>query len=139
MLYATAVADSAHGICTQPLHADAWSGVSGASEAPKSTCRLEIAEMPAPEPTGLYCSVYPNAEPTAGVHTETSGETNVLPAPVIVVSLLFAPAAAAISRPSAVAAMRASPLFIDVLSLFRFQGVSCLTAPTLPRIGAHVG
>ena len=56
-LYATEVADSAHGICTQLLQAVAWSGVSGASEAPKSTWRFVIAAMPAPEPTGLYCTV----------------------------------------------------------------------------------
>ena len=48
------VADSAHGIWTQPLHAAAWSGESGASLAPKSTWRAVIAAMPAPEPTGLY-------------------------------------------------------------------------------------
>ena len=45
---------SAHGIWTQPLQAENWSGVSGASEAPKSTCRFVIAVMPAPEPVGLY-------------------------------------------------------------------------------------
>ena len=47
------VAESAHGIWTQPLHALNWSGVSGASEAPKSTWRAVIASMPAPEPIGL--------------------------------------------------------------------------------------
>ena len=53
-LYGIAVAASAHGIWTQPLQAVNWSGVSGASEAPKSTVRLVIAVMPAPEPTPLY-------------------------------------------------------------------------------------
>src|SRR3954447_13746837 len=52
-LYATAVAESAHGIWTQPLQAVAWSGVSGASDAPKSTLRPLMALIPAPEPTGL--------------------------------------------------------------------------------------
>ena len=33
------VDDSAHGIWTQPLQASNWSGVSGASLAPKSTVR----------------------------------------------------------------------------------------------------
>ena len=36
------VAVSAQGIWTQPLHAAAWAGVSGASEAPKSTVRAVI-------------------------------------------------------------------------------------------------
>jgi len=35
------------------LQLAAWSGVSGASDAPKSTCRFVTAEMPAPEPTAL--------------------------------------------------------------------------------------
>ena len=49
----TDVADSAHGIWTQPLQAANWSGVSGASLAPKSTVRAVIAAMPPPEPIGL--------------------------------------------------------------------------------------
>ena len=53
-LYGIAVPASAHGIWTQPLQAVNWSEVSGASEAPKSTVRAVIAEMPAPEPTALY-------------------------------------------------------------------------------------
>ena len=51
--YARVVADSAQGIWTQPLHDEAWSGVSGASEAPKSTVRVVIAWMPPPEPIAL--------------------------------------------------------------------------------------
>ena len=47
-----AVAESAHGICTQPLQAFAWSGVSGASVVPKSTVRPVIAAIPPPEPIG---------------------------------------------------------------------------------------
>ena len=38
----TAVAESAHGIWTQPLQAVNWSDVSGASLAPKSTVRAVI-------------------------------------------------------------------------------------------------
>src|SRR3954471_12193399 len=81
----TDVAESAHGICTHPLHAANWSGESGASLAPKSTVRAVIAATPPPEPIGLYWSSYPNAAPTGATHCETSGETNELPAPLSVV------------------------------------------------------
>jgi len=47
------VAENAQGIWTQPLQAEAWSGVSGASLAPKSTERAVIAEMPPPLPMPL--------------------------------------------------------------------------------------
>src|SRR5436305_10563601 len=70
--------------------------------------------MPAPEPTGLYLTVYPNASPTAGVQVETSGETNVLPAPAIVVSLLVAVAAvAATSAAASTASVIVSRLVIS--------------------------
>jgi hypothetical protein len=36
MLYESVVAESAQGISTHPLQAEAWVGLSGASEAPKS-------------------------------------------------------------------------------------------------------
>src|SRR5437016_13224550 len=68
--------------------------------------------MPAPEPTGLYCTEYPNAEPSAGVHTETRGDTNVLPAPVIVVSLLVAVAAVAATNAAATAANVSVSFFV---------------------------
>ena len=45
------MAESAHGIWTQPLQASNCSRVSGASDAPKSTVRLVIAWIPAPDPT----------------------------------------------------------------------------------------
>ena len=51
-LYMNAVAPSAHGIWTQSPHALNWSGVSGASLAPKSTVLFVIAWMPPPEPMG---------------------------------------------------------------------------------------
>src|SRR5437773_12526428 len=102
----TEVADSAHGICTHPLQALNWSGVSGASLAPKSTVRLATAEIPPPEPIPLYCSSYPNADPTAGIHCDTSGCTNVLPAPEIVVP--DCPAGAAPAAPAATAASAAA-------------------------------
>ena len=54
-----AVAPSAHGICSQPLHALNWSGVSGASLAPKSTVRPVTAATPPPEPMALYWSSMP--------------------------------------------------------------------------------
>ena len=47
------MAENAQGIWTQPWQAEAWSGVSGASLAPKSTERAEIAEMPPPLPMPL--------------------------------------------------------------------------------------
>src|ERR687888_556373 len=90
------VAESAHGIWTQPLQASNWSGVSGASLAPKSTVRAVMAAMPPPEPIGEYWSSYPKAAPTGAIHWETSGETNELPAPLRVVPLRFAGAAPAV-------------------------------------------
>src|SRR5262249_29861220 len=56
-LYGTVVADSAHGIWTQSAHPFAWSGVIGASEAPKSTVRPVIASIPPPDPIGPYVTV----------------------------------------------------------------------------------
>ena len=53
-LYMIDVADSAHGIWTQPAQAAAWSFDSGASEAPKSTVLAVIAAIPPPEPIGEY-------------------------------------------------------------------------------------
>src|SRR5256886_17199207 len=53
-LYITEVAASAQGICEQPLQAVNWSGLSGASLAPKSTVRPVIALMPPLEPIALY-------------------------------------------------------------------------------------
>ena len=49
-LYERSVAPSAQGSWTQSLQADAWSGVSGASLAPKSTVRAVICAIPPPEP-----------------------------------------------------------------------------------------
>src|SRR3954454_9544212 len=58
-LYGIDVPPSAHGICTQPLQAANWSGVSGASLAPKSTVRFVTAEMPPPDPIGPYVILIP--------------------------------------------------------------------------------
>ncbi len=40
----------------QPLQAENWSGLSGASLAPKSTSRAVIEAIPPPDPIALYCS-----------------------------------------------------------------------------------
>jgi hypothetical protein len=72
-LYITDVAASAHGICAHPLQAVNWSGLSGASLAPKSTVRPVIALMPPLDPIGLYWSSSPSALATAEVQVETSG------------------------------------------------------------------
>ena len=45
------VAENAQGIWTQPWQALNWSGLIGASLAPKSTVRAVICEIPAPLPT----------------------------------------------------------------------------------------
>jgi hypothetical protein len=74
----------------------------------------------------------------AGVHFETSGATKVLPAPVIVVSLFLAPAAAIAVSAIAAAAMSASPLFIDVLS-YRLEVPGGRAAASVPRARGRVG
>jgi len=56
-LYGTDVPASAHGIWTHPLQDDAWSGVSGASDVPKSTDRLMTDSTPSPDPIGPYVTV----------------------------------------------------------------------------------
>ena len=58
----------------------------------------------------------PRAEPTAGIHCETSGKTNELPAPVIFVSAFVCEAglAAEAKAPmatTAVAAIASAPIF----------------------------
>ncbi len=53
-LYDTTVAASAHGIWRTPLAFEAWSGVIGASLAPKSTVRAVICAIPAPLPIEPY-------------------------------------------------------------------------------------
>src|SRR3954447_8853155 len=58
-LYGIDVPPSAHGIWTQPLQAANWSGVSGASLAPKSTVRFVTAEIPPPDPIGPYVILIP--------------------------------------------------------------------------------
>src|SRR5215813_6897060 len=77
----TPVAESAHGICTQPLQAEACSGVSGASEAPKSTVRAVIWAIPVPEPTAPYLTPTLFLLWKSRLHLAISGATSVDPAP----------------------------------------------------------
>src|SRR3954447_954445 len=84
----TPVAERAHGTCTQPLQAAACSGVSGASEAPKSTVRAVIWAMPVPDPTAAYLTGMPSLISNPLIQLAISGATRVEPAP-------FKPAAAA--------------------------------------------
>src|ERR1700761_5820490 len=83
MLNPTPVAERAHGICTQPLQAPACSGVSGASEAPKSTVRAVIWAIPVPEPTAEYLTGMPSLISKLATQFPISGATNVEPAPVM--------------------------------------------------------
>src|SRR5260221_13592730 len=76
------VADSAQGICTQPLQAAACCGVNGASEAPKSTVRAVIWAIPAPEPTAPYLTGMPSLISKPLIQLAINGATSVEPAPV---------------------------------------------------------
>src|ERR1051325_4250518 len=76
------VADSAQGTITQPLQAPACSGVSGASDAPKSTVRAVIWAIPAPEPTEAYFTGMPSLISKPLIHWVIRGATRVEPAPV---------------------------------------------------------
>src|SRR4051795_13160026 len=82
MLNPTPVAERAHGTWTQPLQAAACSGVSGASEAPKSTVRAVIWAMPVPEPTAEYLTGMPSLISKLLIQLFISGKTSVEPAPV---------------------------------------------------------
>src|SRR5260221_13539899 len=76
------VADSAQGICTQPLQAAACCGVNGASEAPKSTVRAVIWAIPAPEPTDPYLTAMPSLISKPLIQLAIRGATSEDPAPV---------------------------------------------------------
>src|SRR5579871_2472846 len=80
-LYESVVAERAHGISIQPLQAAACVGLSGASEAPKSTVLAVMSAIPVPEPTEAYVRLYPKAEPIGAIHCWTSGFTRLEPAP----------------------------------------------------------
>jgi len=74
--------------------------------------REVIAAIPPPLPIGLYFTVMPVAESNAGIHWETSGKTNELPAPSRVVATAavgFALEAPAANAAATVAARRARP------------------------------
>src|SRR3954467_3574066 len=87
------VAERAQGICTQLLQAEACSGVSGASEAPKSTVRAVIWAIPVPEPTAEDLTGMPSLISNPLIQLAISGATRVDPAP-------FKPAAAAPAVPA---------------------------------------
>src|SRR6516164_2953242 len=126
-----AIAPRAHGIWKQPLHPANWSGVSGASEAPKSTVRPLIAAIPAPEPDGeSFC------------HRDMSGDTNELPAPTSWSPLAPAPAEAAAIADTAASTARLAAntiLFIPVFSLVEMGRVSRWVGPSLTRRRLRVG
>src|SRR6478752_136891 len=81
MLNPSPVALSAHGIWTQPLQAASCSGVSGASEAPKSTVLAVIWVIPVPEPTEAYLTGMPSLISKVLIQLAISGATSVEPAP----------------------------------------------------------
>src|SRR5215467_14390470 len=81
MLKPRPVAERAHGIWTQPLQALDCSGVSGASEAPKSTVRAVICAIPVPEPTAEYLTLVPPLDSYPWVQLAISGAIRVEPAP----------------------------------------------------------
>src|SRR6187200_1891787 len=91
-LYIADMPASAQGITTQPLQAASWSGVSGASDAPKSTVRAVIWAMPAPDPVAVYVRLIPSELLTAGIHFEMSGNGNVAPVPTSEPAVGFADA-----------------------------------------------
>src|SRR6476469_1827721 len=82
MLNPSPVAERAQGIWTQPLQAAACCGVSGASEAPKSTVLAVIWAMPVPEPTAEYLTGMPSVTSQVAIQLFISGATSVEPAPV---------------------------------------------------------
>ena len=114
------VAESAHGIWAQPLQALNWSGVSGASLAPKSTVRFVMALIPPPEPIGPYVTLTPYAASTFGIQADTSGATNELPAPVSEAAEALAPAPVVRTSAAPIAARTASVLRVKIAPLVWF-------------------
>src|SRR5262245_51405456 len=100
-LYMIDVAERAHGSSTQPPHVLNWSGVIGASLAPKSTVLFEIAEIPPPLPIGLYEIFTPLAASYLVCQAAMSGAGNVAPAPLS--SSALERACAPVVRPTATA------------------------------------
>src|SRR6476659_1797370 len=108
------VAVSAHGTCTQALHLAACSGVSGASEAPKSTVRAVIWAIPAPEPTEPYLTGMPSLISKPLIQFAISGATSEDPAPV-------RPAAEALAAP---VAMTRTAAMATPRNLMRFKRIA---------------
>ena len=116
MLKPMPIADSPQGICTQPLQAAACSGVSGASEAPKSTVRAVIWAMPAPEPTAPYLTGMPSLISKPLIQLAIRGATSVDPAPVMPADALAVATVAIPPTVPAIAMKRAS-------NLLRIKGI----------------
>src|SRR5881394_804830 len=107
------VAVKAQGICTQLLQAPACSGVSGASEAPKSTVRAVIWAIPAPEPTAPYLTGMPSLISKPLIQLAIKGATSEDPAPV-------RPAAEAFATP---VAMTSTAVMATPSNLMRFKRI----------------
>src|SRR5260221_2513856 len=116
------VAVSAQGICTQPLHLAACSGVSGASEAPKSTVRAVIWAIPAPEPTDPYLTAMPSLISKPLIQLAIRGATSEDPAPV-------SPAAQALAAPVAMTqtAVKATPSNLIRFKRIPFDSIRCVS------------
>src|ERR1700733_5335674 len=126
MLMPTPVADRAQGICTQPLQAVACSGVSGASEAPKSTVLAVIGAIPVPEPTAPYLTGMPSLISKPLIQLAISGATRVDPAPVRPAAEALAVDTAAIppTDPATVMKSASNLLRIKVILSARFRCIS---------------
>src|SRR6201992_4187555 len=118
MLKPRPVADSAHGIVTQPLHLASCSGVIGASDAPKSTVPLEMALMPSPEPTAEYLTGMPSLISKPLIQLVISGAPSVDPAPVSPAAEALAVATAAVPPTVPPTAMRIASNLLRIKSGF---------------------
>src|SRR3954449_3518708 len=114
MLIPRPVAERAQGICTQPLQAVACSGVSGASEAPKSTVLAVIWEIPVPEPTAPYLTGIPSLTSKVAIQLAISGATRVEPAPVRGSAEALAVETAAIPPTDPAAAMKRASNLLQI-------------------------
>src|ERR1700760_1410910 len=125
MLKPRPVAERAHGIVAQPLHSAACWGVIGASEAPKSTVRLEISLMPSPEPTEEYLTGMPSLISKPLIQFCISGLTRVEPAPVRPAADALAVATAAVPPTVPPTAMRIASNLLRIKSVpFKRVGLS---------------
>src|SRR6516165_3594686 len=126
------VAVSAQGIWMQPLQAAAWAGVSGASDAPKSTARAVICAIPVPEPTAAYVTLSPYLRWKSEAQRLSSGAISVEPAPVS--EVLLAPAGLGTS-PAVRHVITAATATIG--NLFGVKGLSLLDGSGFRRSQHH--